>query len=48
MTGQPRRGIFDLARVIESPFDENAPGADGFGILGHERSLLRKRETRKE
>ena len=39
---QARCRIADIATVIEARFRENAAGADGLGIFGDERTLLRE------
>ena len=45
---RPYTGISELVLVVESCFDEDAPVADGDGVLGDERPLLRESGRRGE
>ena len=44
---QPGGRVEDLVQRIESALEQHQPRADGFGILGHQRPLLRGRQTRR-
>ena len=43
---QPGRRIEDIVLLVEAAFDQHQSRANGFGIFGHERALLRSRTRR--
>ena len=48
LTGQSRDRVLDAAAVVEPGLEQDAAGADGLGILGDQRTLLRGRGHREQ